>query len=178
MVKVKTVVTLRGGWWWTGTPEEALGAGNSLFFDPGAGYIDVSYLFIFISTFLLFRATPLASGSSQAKGWIRATAASLHHSHAGSEPSLQPTPQLMATPDPPPWVRPGIEPASSWILVGFVAAAPQWDLLDVSYLIKSNYPLSYKKPIGQALLCTYVLTPIKMFSKLCHFVYFMYFSFP
>ena len=47
-------------------PEEALGAG--LFLDPGAGYIDVSYLFIFISTFLLFRATPLASGSSQAKG--------------------------------------------------------------------------------------------------------------
>ena len=26
------------------------------------------------------------------------------------------------------WVRPGIKPASSWILVGFVSAAPQWEL--------------------------------------------------
>ena len=35
-------------------------------------------------------------------GLIGATSAGLHHSHsnAGSEPRLQPTPQLMATPDP------------------------------------------------------------------------------
>ena len=25
------------------------------------------------------------------------------------------------------WVRPGIEPASSWILVGFISAEPQWE---------------------------------------------------
>ena len=50
---------------------------------------------------LLFRATPAAYGSSQARDQIGATAASLHHSHSnmGSEPHLQPTPQLMATPD-------------------------------------------------------------------------------
>ena len=49
-----------------------------------------------------FRAAPVACGGSQARGRIGATAASLHHSlcHVGSEPHLQPTPQLKATPDP------------------------------------------------------------------------------
>ena len=48
------------------------------------------------------RATPMAYGGSQAQGLIRALAAGLHHSHSnkGSELRLQPTPQLMATPDP------------------------------------------------------------------------------
>ena len=52
--------------------------------------------------FLLFRATPVAYGNSQARGQIRAIAAGLHHSHsnAGSELCLQPTPQLMAMLDP------------------------------------------------------------------------------
>jgi len=38
----------------------------------------------------------------QARGPIGATAAGLHHSHnsSGSKPHLQPTPQLMAMPDP------------------------------------------------------------------------------
>jgi len=42
-----------------------------------------------------------AYGGSQARGLIGAVAASLHqsHSNAGPEPRLQPTPQLMATPD-------------------------------------------------------------------------------
>ena len=41
-------------------------------------------------------------GGGQARGQIRATAASLHHSHsnARSKPRLQPTPQLMVIPDP------------------------------------------------------------------------------
>ena len=50
----------------------------------------------------LFRAAPVAYGSSKARGSrIVATAASPRHSHsnAGSEPHLQPTPQLTATPD-------------------------------------------------------------------------------
>ena len=47
-------------------------------------------------------ATPAAYGGSKARGQIGATAASLHHrcSNTGSEPCLQPTPQLMAMPDP------------------------------------------------------------------------------
>ena len=56
---------------------------------------------LFVCLFV-FRATPTAYGGSQARSLIRATAASLHHSHskARSEPCLQPTPQLTATPNP------------------------------------------------------------------------------
>ena len=52
--------------------------------------------------FPLFRATPAAHGGSQARGPIRATAASLYHSHSNvrSKLHLQPTPELKATPDP------------------------------------------------------------------------------
>ena len=38
--------------------------------------------------FLLFRASPAAYGTSQAKGRIRATAASLYHSHSNSGSEL------------------------------------------------------------------------------------------
>ena len=55
-------------------------------------------LFFFL---FLFRAAPAAHVGSQARGPIGATAASLRQSHSngGSEPRLQPTPQLTATPD-------------------------------------------------------------------------------
>ena len=52
-----------------------------------------------LSNFLfLFRAAPVAYESSQSRGWIRATASSLCHSHsnAGSKLHLWPRPQLMA----------------------------------------------------------------------------------
>ena len=44
---------------------------------------------------------PAAYGGSQAKGLIRAVATGLRQSHSnmGSEPHLQPTPELTATPD-------------------------------------------------------------------------------
>ena len=47
-------------------------------------------------------AAPTAYGGSQARGRIRAVASGLHYSHSnsGSEPHLQPTPQLTAIPDP------------------------------------------------------------------------------
>ena len=51
------------------------------------------------NSFFFLRVTPVACGDSQARGPIRATAASLHHSNIRSEPCLQPTPQLTATPD-------------------------------------------------------------------------------
>ena len=62
--------------------------------------------FLFVS-FWLFRATPPAYGSSQARGQVGAAAASLHHRHskARSQPPLQATPQLTATPDPEPTER-------------------------------------------------------------------------
>ena len=65
------------------------------------GVIQKLHFFVFC----LFRAAPTAYGGSQARGLIGAVAARLHHSHSlhsimGSEPRLQPTPQLMAMPDP------------------------------------------------------------------------------
>ena len=58
--------------------------------------------FCFVFCLLLFMAASTAHGGSQARGRIGAIAAGLPHSHsnAGSELHLQPTPQLMATPDP------------------------------------------------------------------------------
>ena len=69
--------------------------------------------------FFFFTAMPVAYGCSQA-----AAAASLHYSHsnAGSELFLWLTPQLTH------WVRPGIKPAISWILIEFVTAKAQWEL--------------------------------------------------
>ena len=47
-----------------------------------------SFCFLGFFVFCLFRATPTAHGGSQARGWIRAAAANLHHSqiNSGSEP--------------------------------------------------------------------------------------------
>ena len=59
-------------------------------------------LLLFFFVFLSFsRATPAAYGGSQARGLIGAVATGLlqSHSHARSEPSLCPIPQLTATPD-------------------------------------------------------------------------------
>ena len=60
------------------------------------------YIYIYIFFFFgLFRAVPMAYGGSQARGRIGAVATGLgqSHSNSGSEPRLQPTPQLTATPD-------------------------------------------------------------------------------
>ena len=63
----------------------------------------LEYNFIFIYLFfLLSRAAPKAYGSCQARSCIRAVATGLCHSHSnmGSEPHLQPTPQLTTVADP------------------------------------------------------------------------------
>ena len=75
------------------------GKANSSFSVSGSFFCLFCFFWFF---FLRFRATPVAYGGSQARGQIRDTAASLHHSHsnAGSKPHLRPTPQLTATWDP------------------------------------------------------------------------------
>jgi len=62
----------------------------------------VSLSLSFFFFFGLFRAAPTEYGNSQARGQIRATAASLHYSHsnAGSTLCLQPTRKLQALRDP------------------------------------------------------------------------------
>ena len=64
----------------------------------------LGFFVLFCFVFCLFAiswAAPTAYGGSQARGPIGAVAAGLRqsHSNAGSEPRLQPTPQLTATPD-------------------------------------------------------------------------------
>ena len=66
------------------------------------------FFFFFFSSFFFFfvfafsRTAPTAYGGSQARGLIRAVVAGLHRSQSntGSESCLQPTPQLLAAPDP------------------------------------------------------------------------------
>ena len=76
-----------------------------------------------------FRASPAAYGSSQARPpllwprpqpqhwWIRATSVTYTTMHGNTRSWTH-------------WVRPGIEPPSSWILVGFITAEPWWELLN------------------------------------------------
>ena len=75
----------------------------------------------------LFRAAPTAYGGSQARGLIRAVASSLRQSHSNARSNLHHSSlqcQILNH-----WVRPGIEPATSWFLVGFISVVPQWELL-------------------------------------------------
>ena len=71
----------------------------------------IMWLFLAFSELFSFYGTPVAYGSSWARGRIRAAVASLYHSHSNSttEPHLQPMLQLVAMPDP----SPGIKLASS-----------------------------------------------------------------
>lgn len=63
-------------------------------------------IIIFASFFLiyfcvcLFKAAPVAYGSSRARGWIEAEAAGLYYSHSNSESEVHlcPTPQLVVMP--------------------------------------------------------------------------------
>ena len=82
-------------------------------------------LLLFCFVCLLFRATHVAFGSSQTRGWIiGAAAAGLCHSHskARSELHLRPTYAAVCGNDASLtiWVRLGFKPTSSWILMGFV----------------------------------------------------------
>ena len=65
-----------------------------------------------------------------ARDQIGATAAGLHHSHSNtrSEPCLTYTTAHSNSGSLTHWVRPGIQPTSSWILVGFVTTEPQREL--------------------------------------------------
>ena len=78
---------------------------------------------------IFFRATLAAYGGSQARGWIEATAAGLQPQHG----QIQATSVTYTTAHDNArslahWTRPGIKPASSWILVRFVSAEPWQEL--------------------------------------------------
>ena len=102
------------------------------------------YLFI-------FRFLGLASAvyrSSLARGRIRATTASLHHSHSnvGSELHLQLQHSHGNGGSPTRCAKPGIEPASSWLLAGFVSTAPQQELQHITLELAFPIPSSTSIP--------------------------------
>ena len=70
-------------------------------------YLFLFFIIIFFLSFVFSKSAPMAYGSSQARGQIGAVAAGLRQSdsNTGSEPRLQPTPQLTATQDPQPTER-------------------------------------------------------------------------
>ena len=74
---------------------------NQEFWGQGGKWCFIVF-FVLFCFFTISWAAPTACGGSQARALIGAAAASLRHSHsnAGSEPHLQPTPQLTAVPDP------------------------------------------------------------------------------
>ena len=83
--------------------------------------------------------------SSQARGQRGAAAAALHHSHSNTRSLTHSS-------------GPGIKPASSQMLVGFIAAEPQRDLLLWSFLMVEKYSTDYhnlfsKLPIERYLDC-------------------------
>ena len=74
---------------------------------------------------------PAAYGSSQARGQIGAIPASLHHSHSNTRiwlSSVTFTTDQGNTRSLAHWLRPGIEPTSSWILVQLVTTELGRDL--------------------------------------------------
>ena len=78
-------------------------AARSLCYDFGSAPAlgDFCLLSFVVVVVAISWAAPAAYGGSQARGPIGAVATGLRqrHSNAGSEPHLQPTPQLTATPD-------------------------------------------------------------------------------
>ena len=87
---------------------------------------------LLLFSFFLLRTTPVAYGDSQARDWIRAAAAGCSHSNTRSKLLLVYTTaygnaRLLTH-----WARPGIEPVSSWILVGCITClatmGPPWNL--------------------------------------------------
>ena len=75
--------------------------------------------------FFHFRAAPEAYGGFQARGWMWAIA-SLHHSHSNARSLTY-------------WARPGFEPTSSWILVGFITHWARRGLTSVQLSTLNNF---------------------------------------
>ena len=75
-------------------------SGPGLLESPGKKFFFL-LSFVVVVVVAISWAAPTAYGGSQARGPIGAVATGLRqsHSNAGSEPRLQPTPQLRATPD-------------------------------------------------------------------------------
>ena len=96
---------------------------------------------LFFGLFCLFRAVPMACGGSQARGPIRTVAAGLPTTTATRDPSAYETYTTahVNTGSLTHWAGPGIEPASSWMLVRLVSAEPGWEHPEKGFLKFSNW---------------------------------------
>ena len=110
-----------------------------------ASFLSLSSFFLFLLSFflacllacflsiLLFRAPPTVYGSSQARSQIRTETASVCHSHSNAR---------ICDLHHSPWqCRIRMEPTSSWILIGFISAAPQWELPKIFFSL-GCHPIS------------------------------------
>ena len=103
-----------------------------------------AFIYLFI-VFYLLRAAPAAHGGSQARGQIGTVAAGLRQSRSNQiwAVSATYTTAHHNTGSLIHWVRPGIEPATSWFLVGFVSAVPRQELWNM--LLKAAFYTHTKK---------------------------------
>ena len=109
-------------------------------FSRSSSFLKWQYIFFlsfFFLVFFYFRATPTVYGSSEARGQIgaqpqqcqiQAVSVTYTTAHSMAESSTS-------------WVRPGIKPTSSWMLVRFISAEPWWELLyfHLNFLIYCFY---------------------------------------
>ena len=125
------------------------------------GYcIYIPSLSLFFCFILFFCFAPKANESSQAMGQIRATTA--HLTPQPQQHRIQTMSVTYATAHGnngslTHWARPGIEPASSCIPVGFVTTEPQQELLMYIYILYCHvYNIPLNNRITQVLLkCTW-----------------------
>ena len=89
---------------------------------------------LFYFCFCFSRAARGTYGSSQGRGWIRATSSSHSHSHRNTRAmSVTNTTAHSNAGSLTHWMRPGIKPSSSWILIRFVTTEPQREFLDALF---------------------------------------------
>ena len=100
------------------------------------------FIYLLIYLFLLFRTTLKACGSSQVRGPIQSELQLLAY------PTAHGNPRSLTH-----WARPGIEPSSSWTLVGFVTPKPQQELPQWVYTFSYARWVSCRDPC-------YNITPI------------------
>ena len=96
-------------------------------------YCTPNILFFFVFSFLsffffLFRAKPSAFGGSQARGLLELQLPAYTQPRRIWATSVTYTTAHHNTLSLTHWARPGIKPATSWLLIKFVSAASQWKL--------------------------------------------------
>ena len=103
--------------------------GHSMFHEELRGCMDFFFFFAF------FIAVPRTYGSSKARCWNGAASVTYTTAHVNTGSLTH-------------WTRPGIEPVSFWILVGFITTQPWWELPRLHGLFTCSIP-TYRAPQHQ-----------------------------